>query len=163
MTENKQVYQSYDYWCTIYFCLFWQYGVKNQLFGTDPSYLFWSRSGKYTVIRIQTDLFSHNEFTVDFINYTKEAKLNFSHERLRSQHVKPCTTLRGWEKNHAVLKEAVSRDFLPPFFAWIKPIWAPDKQDKMVLLKNSFSRSRTPSRLTLCWVDNWNVCKSKIG
>ena len=26
------------------------------------------------------------------------------------------------------------------FFSWIEPIWAPDKQSKMVFLKNLFSR-----------------------
>ena len=35
-----------------------------------------------------------------------------------------------------VLKEAVSRDFLPLFFSRIETIWAPDKQAKTVLLKN---------------------------
>ena len=36
---------------------------------------------------------------------------------------------------------SVSRDFLVLFFnAWNKPIWPPDKQVKMVLLKNLLSR-----------------------
>ena len=34
----------------------------------------------------------------------------------------------------------VSRDFRPKFFSRIEPIWAPDKQAKIVFLKNSFSR-----------------------
>ena len=38
-----------------------------------------------------------------------------------------------------VLKSAVSRDF-SEFFPTIQPTWAPDKQAKMVLLKDSFSR-----------------------
>ena len=37
-------------------------------------------------------------------------------------------------------KGAVSRDFRTLFFSLIKPIWAPDKQAKMVFLKNLFSR-----------------------
>ena len=36
-------------------------------------------------------------------------------------------------------KKAVSRDFLA-FFSLIQPIWVPDKQSKMVSLKNSFLR-----------------------
>ena len=36
-------------------------------------------------------------------------------------------------------KVAVSRDFLAFFILLIQPIWAPDKQFKMVSLKNSFS------------------------
>ena len=36
-------------------------------------------------------------------------------------------------------KGAVSRDFLSFFISWIEAIWAPNKQSKMVLLKNSFS------------------------
>ena len=32
------------------------------------------------------------------------------------------------------LKGAVSRDFWPLYFSWIEPIWAPDKQAKMVRL-----------------------------
>ena len=49
------------------------------------------------------------------------------------------------------------------FISWIEAIWAPDKQAKMVLLKSSFSRSRTLRRLTLRGVENWNFRKSKIG
>ena len=37
------------------------------------------------------------------------------------------------------LKGEVSRDFLPLFFSLMEPIWSPDKQAKMVFLKNSFS------------------------
>ena len=38
------------------------------------------------------------------------------------------------------IKGAVSRDFCHFFISWIKAICAPDKQAKMVLLKNLFSR-----------------------
>ena len=34
----------------------------------------------------------------------------------------------------------MSRDFRPQFFSLIEPIWVPDKQAKMVFLKNLFSR-----------------------
>ena len=76
-----------------------------------------------------------------------------------------------------ILKGAVSRDFWHSFISWIKPIRAPDKQAKMVLLKIRFrgdirekldtaqantaqSRGvrifffRTPRRLTLRRVNN---------
>ena len=50
-----------------------------------------------------------------------------------------------------LLKEAVSRDFLAFFFSLIQPIWVPDKQSKMVSLKNSFSR-RYLQKTWLCAV-----------
>ena len=48
---------------------------------------------------------------------------------------------------------AVSQDFSAFFISWIKPIWAHDKQAKIVLLKNSFfteifTKNLTPHRLT---------------
>ena len=39
-----------------------------------------------------------------------------------------------------LLKGEVSRYFRPLFFSLIEPIWVPNKQAKMVFLKNSFSR-----------------------
>ena len=37
-----------------------------------------------------------------------------------------------------IFKVALSQDLLD-FFSWSDPIWVPDKQSKMVLLKNAFS------------------------
>ena len=68
-------------------------------------------------------------------------------------------------------KEAVSRDFRTLFFSWIEPIWVPDKQSKIVLLKNSFSRrysnlkfkNSTPRRLTLRGVQIfWQASPLKV-
>ena len=41
--------------------------------------------------------------------------------------------------NSIFLKRQCHKIFELYFFSWIEPIWAPDKQAKMVLLKNSFS------------------------
>ena len=37
-----------------------------------------------------------------------------------------------------LLKEALAREFLTFFSSLIQPIWVPDKQSKMVSLKNNF-------------------------
>ena len=57
-----------------------------------------------------------------------------------------CQIVVGPYSKISFLKEAVSRDFRPQFFSWIEPIWAPDKQAKMVLLKNLFSRRYSNSK-----------------
>ena len=57
-------------------------------------------------------------------------------------------------------KEAVSRDFRTLFFLLIEPIWAPDKQVKMVFLENSFSRRF--SNLKFEKFDSENEFLSKI-
>ena len=51
--------------------------------------------------------------------------------------------LEDWKKNRAELyslKGQCHEIFDLYFFSLIKPIWSPDKQAKMVFLKNSFSR-----------------------
>ena len=59
------------------------------------------------------------------------------------------------ENLNLFLKEAVSWDFVI-FFSWIKPIWVPDKQSKIISSKNSFSKifmkNVTPRSVTLCGV-----------
>ena len=42
--------------------------------------------------------------------------------------LKDCIKIKGYHSNTILFKGSVSRDFLPLFFSWFEPIWAPDKQ-----------------------------------
>ena len=55
-----------------------------------------------------------------------------------------CTPFSYW-----TVKVAVSRDFLGLFSPWFQHTWAPEKQAKMILLKDSFSRRYSNITLSL--------------
>ena len=56
-------------------------------------------------------------------------------------------------------KGGMSRDFWHFFISWIKAIWDPDQQAKIVLLKRSFSR-RYSRKILLCAV---LACRLRSG
>ena len=162
-----------------------------------------THTNKYLVCRVHTPGHLHKKICLSiffsrgwlFLSARRRVlpqSLSFSFFVRLEPHTSLAVPLSGCEHLFYNNKGAVSRDFLPclPFFiSWIEAIWGPDKQDKMVLLENSFLRrysqkfrlrvvlacaesnsalayiaqSRTRRRLTLCGVGNWNVRKSKIG